>query len=126
MKLRCSCGMALLGCSRCYRGIRGALLESVDEAAEVEQVLLRAKKFHGWWRRWRGVEVRPFGGNQRLTSVRQDEYKLQAGGHAGLAKDLERLPMKRMMRADNSYAFREVLMMGSVSWFPSIPSITNC
>jgi len=111
--------MALLGCSRCYRGIRGAALKSVDETAEAEQVLLRAQKFHGWRRRCRSVEVRPFGGNQRLTSVRQDEDKLQAGGHARLAKDLERLPMKRMMRADDSHSFREVLMMGSVWWFPS-------
>jgi len=28
--------MALLGCSRCYRGIDGAAQERVDEAAEVE------------------------------------------------------------------------------------------
>jgi hypothetical protein len=36
MKLRCSCGMALLDCSRCYRDIGAAAQERIDEAAEAE------------------------------------------------------------------------------------------
>jgi len=70
--------MALLGCSRCYRGLCGTALESINEAAKIEEVLLRAQKFHGWRRRCRNAEVRPFGGNQRLATVRQDEHELQA------------------------------------------------
>jgi hypothetical protein len=89
-------------------------------------VLLGAQQFHGWRRRCRSDEVRPFSGNEGLTSIRQDQYELQAGGHARLAKDLQRLSMERMMRASDGDAFGKVLMMGSVWWCSSIGSrMTN-
>ena len=88
-------------------------------------MLRRAQECRDWRRRYRSVAVGPFGGNQRLTSIRQDEYKLQAGWHARLAEDFERLPMQRMMRASDGDAFGKVLMMGSVWWCSSTISITN-
>jgi hypothetical protein len=38
---------------------------------------------------------------------------------------VERSAFERMARADNSYLLRKVLMMGSMSWVPSIESITT-
>ena len=85
-------------------------------------MLLRAQQFHGWPRRCRSDEVGPFGGNEGLTSIRQNQYELQAGGHARLAKDLQRLTMERMMRASDGDAFGKVLMMGRVWWCSSMKS----
>ncbi len=65
------------------------------------------------------LEVCPVSRDHRLTSVRQNEHELQAAGHTGVAKDLQRLSLKWMMRAGDRYAIREVLMVGSVWWFPS-------
>jgi hypothetical protein len=50
---------------------------------------------------------------------------MQAGGHADLPKDLQRLSMERMMRTGDGHAFGNELMMGSLSWFPSIRYRTN-
>ena len=88
-------------------------------------MLLRAQQFHGWWRRGRIAEVRPFSGNEGLTSIRQDEYKLQAGGHSRLTENFQRLSLERMMRASDGDAFGKVLMMGSVWWCSSIESTTT-
>jgi hypothetical protein len=96
--------------------------ECIDEAAKTQQVIQRSDEV-----RWRlavsSVEVCPLGGNQRLTAARQYDHKLQAAGHAGLPKDLQRLPMEWMMRTRDGHTFGKVLMVGSVSWFPSIRSI---
>ena len=51
---------------------------------------------------------------------------MQAGGHADLPKDLQRLSMERMMRTGDGHAFGNELMMGSLSWFPSTRFRTNC
>ncbi len=40
-------------------------------------------------------------------------------------KNVERLAFKRMPRSDNGDLFGKVLMMGSVSYVPSIESITT-
>jgi hypothetical protein len=94
--------------------------ECIDEAAKTQQVIQRTHKV-----RWRlavsSVEVRPLGGNQRLTAVRQDDHKLQTAGHAGLPKDLERLPTEWMMRTRDGHTFGKVPMVGSVSWCPLDP-----
>ena len=70
------------------------------------------------------LEVRPIGRDQRLTSVRQNENELQAAAHARLPEDLQRLSFEGVMRTRDGHPFRKVLMMGSVSWFPSTISIT--
>jgi hypothetical protein len=59
-----------------------------------------------------------------LTSVRQNENELQAVGHAYLSEDLQRLSFEGVMGTSDGHSFREVLMMGSVWWFPLIKSIT--
>lgn len=88
-------------------------------------MLLRAEEFYSWWRRCRSIEVRPFGGDKRFAPVRQDEYELQAVRHARLAKDLERLAVKRMIRAGDGDAFGKVPMMGSVWRCFLTASVTN-
>jgi len=98
--------------------------ECINETAKTQQVIQRTDEV-----RWRlavsSVEVCPLGGNQRLTAVRQYDHKLQAAGHAGLPKDLQRLPMEWMMRTCDGHTFWKVLMVGSVSWCPSTGSITT-
>jgi len=65
-----------------------------------------------------GVEVCPLGRDQRLTSIRQNENELQAAAHARVPEDLQRLSFERVMPARDGHSFREVLMVGSVWWFP--------
>jgi hypothetical protein len=93
--------------------------EYINEAAKTQQVIQRTDDV-SWRLAVSSVEVRPLGGNQRLTAVRQNNHKLQAAGHAGLPKDLQRLPVEWMMRTRDGHTFGKVLMMGSVSWCPSI------
>jgi hypothetical protein len=99
--------------------------ECIDEAAKTHQVIQRTDEV-SWRLAVSSVEVCPLSGNQRLTTVRQYEHKLQAAGHAGLPKDLQRLPMEWMMRTRNGHTFGKVLMVGSVSWCPSTRFRTNC
>jgi hypothetical protein len=68
------------------------------------------------------LEVCPIGGDQRFTSIWQNERELQAPRHAGMPKNLQRLSLKRMMLTGNGHSFRKVLMMGSVWRFPSTKS----
>jgi hypothetical protein len=117
--------MALLACPRCYRHVGGAAQESVNEAAEAEQVLQRADELKAGRRACGGREVRPLGGDQRLASVRQNENELQAATHVRVPKDLQRLSLKRMMRTGDGHSLREVLTVGSVWWFPSTNSSTT-
>ena len=120
LKFRFSCGMILLGWLRCYRHIGSTAQESIDEDAKTEQVIERADEQRSLWRAGGSLEIRPVGRDQRLTAVWQDEHELQAGGHAGLPQDLQRLSMERMMRTRDGHPFGEELMVGSVWWFPSI------
>ena len=98
--------------------------ECIDEAAKTQQVVQRTDEV-SWRLAVSSVEVRPLSGNQRLTAVRQYDHKLQAAGHAGLPKDLQRLSMERMMRTRDGHTFGEELMLGSVWWFPSTIWTTN-
>ena len=45
--------------------------------------------------------------------------------HACLPENLQRLSLERVMRTRDSHAFGKVLMMGSVSWFPSTEFLTT-
>ena len=69
------------------------------------------------------MEIGPLGG--RLAAVRQDEHELQAGRHARLPENLQRLSLEGMMRTGDGHAFGKVLMMGSVSWCPWTRFRTN-
>jgi len=112
--------MALLACLRSYWQVGGAAQESIGKTAKTEQVIERADEKRSLWRAGGSLEIRPVGRDQRLTAVWQDEHELQAGGHAGLPQDLQRLSMERMMRTRDGHPFGEELMVGSVWWFPSI------
>jgi hypothetical protein len=65
-------------------------------------------------------QIGPIGRNQRLTAVRQDEHEQPSTFAVQRPQKVERLAFERMARTDDGDLFREVLMMGSVSWFPSI------
>jgi hypothetical protein len=110
--------MALLACLRSYWQVGGAAQESIGKAAKTKQVIERTDQQTSLWRAGGGLEIGPVGGDQRLTAVWQNENKLQAGGHAGLSQDLQKLSMERMMRTRDGHTFREDLMLGSVWWFP--------
>ena len=121
-KFRFSCGMALLACSRSYWQAREAAQESVGKIAEPQEVLERADQLRNLGGADGFPKIGPVGGDPRLTAVRQKEHELQAGGHAHLSEDLQRLPFEGMMRTRDRYAFGEVPMMGSVSYAPSTTS----
>jgi len=110
--------MALLGCPRYYGQLGGAAQESIDEAAKTQQVIPRADEHRSLRRAGGRLKVCPVGGDQRLAAIGQKEHELQAGGHADLAQDLQRLSFEWVVRTRDGHAFGEVLMMGSVSWFP--------
>ncbi len=91
--------------------------ERVDQGAKTQQVIQRADELRVVTSAGSRLEVRPIGGDQRFTSVRQNENELQTAGHARLPEYLQRLSLKGVMRAGDRYPFREVLMVGSVWWF---------
>jgi len=62
--------MTLLVWTRCYRHIGGAAQESVNEAAEAQQVFQGAGALRVLRRAGGSYKIRPFGGNQGLAAVR--------------------------------------------------------
>ncbi len=73
------------------------------------------------------LEVRPFGGNQGLASVRQNQNELQSVLPVRVSQDFQRLCFERVVRTGDGHPFGEVLTVGSVWRFPSIPFLTtNC
>ena len=120
MKFRISCGMVLLACSRSYWQASGAAQQGIGKVAKPQEVLERADELRNLRCAGGILKVGPVSGDQRLTAVRQNEHELQAGRHAHFSKDLQRLSFEWVTRTRDDDAFREVLMMGSVSWCPSI------
>jgi hypothetical protein len=57
-----------------------------------------------------------------LTAVRQNQDQIQSAVAMDLAENIERSRFKWMMSANNRDPLKKVLMMGSVSPFPSITS----
>jgi hypothetical protein len=112
--------MALLACPRYYWQFGRAAQKSINEVAKTQQVIQRADEHRSLWRAGGSIEVCPIGGDQRFTAVWQNEHELQAARHAGLPKDLHRLSVEWVMLTRDGHAFGEVLMMGSLWWFPSI------
>ena len=93
--------------------------ESVDHGAGVKQVFERAEGRHnGREGLCRRGQIGPIGRNQRFTAVRQDEHEQPSTFAVQGPQKVERLAFERMARTDDRDLFREVLMMGSVSWFP--------
>jgi hypothetical protein len=96
--------------------------ESVDHGAGVKQVFERAEGRRRECREGlcRRGQIGPIGRNQRFTAVRQDEHEQPSTFAVQRPQKVERLAFERMARTDDRDLFREVLMMGSVSWFPLI------
>jgi hypothetical protein len=114
--------MALLVRPRCYWHSGGAAQENIDEAAEAKPIIQRAGELRVLWRTCGGIEVRPFRWDQRLTPVGENQNELQAPPHVRVPEDLQRLPLKGVMRAGDDHSLREVPKVGSVSWVPSTKS----
>ena len=100
--------------------------ESIDKVAEPQEVFARADELRNLRCAGGTLKVGPVSGDQRFTAIRQNEHEVQASRHAHFSKDLQRLPFEWVMRTRDDDAFREVLMVGSVSWCPSTTSITTC
>ncbi len=103
--------------------------ESVYHSAGVKQVFERAQGRRSRWREGlcRGGQIGPIRRNQRSAAVGQNKYEKQSTLAMHRSKNAERLPLERMAGTDNDDSFGKVLMMGSVSWFPSIRFLTtNC
>ena len=120
--LRCRGVLVLAGCRS------EADEESVYHGAGVKQVFERAEGRRRECREGlcRRGQIGPIGRNQRLTAVRQDEHEQPSTFAVQRPQKGERLAFERMARTDDGDLFREVLMMGSVSWFPSIAFSTIC
>ena len=125
VKFRFSWGMALLACPRSYWQVGGAAQQSIGKIAQTQKVVERADKLSSRWRTGSCFEVRPFGGDQRLAAVRQNEHELQAGRHARLPENFQRLSFKWVMRTGDRHPLGKLLTVGSVSWCPSTRFRTN-
>jgi hypothetical protein len=118
--------MALLTCPKSYWQVGGAAQERIGKTAKTQEVIQRADKLRALRQAGRIFEVRPVGGDQRFTAVWQNKNELQAIRHAGLTEDLQRLSVEWVMRTRDGHPFGEVLMMGSVWWFPSTTLTKIC
>ena len=125
LKFRFSCGMALLACPRYYLQASGSTQESTREISKTQQVLERADQLRKLRRAGGILKIGPVGGYPRLAAIRQNEHDLQTALHAHLSKDLQRLSLKRVMWTRYGDAFGKLLMMGIVSWCPSIRTPTD-
>lgn len=100
--------------------------ESIDEVAETKQVFRGANKLRIRGRDGARLEVRPFSGNQGLTSVRQNQDEMQAAVPVGVSQDIEGSAVKRVIGARDCYPLGKVPGVGSVWQFPSTASRTKC
>jgi hypothetical protein len=73
----------------------------------------------------RAGQIGPIGRDQRFTAVRQDQNEKQSTVAMDRPQNRERLTVERMTGTGNRDFLREVLMMGSVTWFPSIGLTTT-
>jgi hypothetical protein len=67
-----------------------------------------------------GGKVRPVCRIERFTAVGQDQNEMQPTVAMRWSKNGERFTFKGMVRTNNGDSLGQVLMMGSVSRFPSI------
>jgi hypothetical protein len=111
--------MALLAWLRSYRQASRAAQQNIGEISQKQKVIQRANQGRRHQRSGGSFEVSPFRRDQRLAAVRQNKNKLEAGGHAGLPQDFQRLTLEGVVGTRDDHAFGEVLMMGSVSYVPS-------
>ena len=67
-----------------------------------------------------GYKICPVSGDERLAAIRQDQKEKQPPFAMHCPQNAERFAFERMARTDNCDCLRKVLMMGSVSYVPSI------
>jgi hypothetical protein len=104
--------------------------ESIYNRACVKQSFQRAKRCglfrsDGTNRLHGRRHVGPVGGNERFTAVGQDQKKIESTVPMEGLKNSEGFTLERMTSTDNRDSLGKVLMMGSVSYVPSIESITT-
>jgi hypothetical protein len=118
-----SCKGALL-LNRLAGHDREAVEESVGDGTCVKQVLYGAQRGFGLHRESLSrlshtEQICPVRGDQRLTAIRQNQDEIRLPLAMRRPKNLKRFSLKGMASADDRDSLRKVLMMGSVSWFPS-------
>jgi hypothetical protein len=76
----------------------------------------------------RPVKIRPFDRNKRSTAVGQDQEQLRTTLPMNEPVYGEALTFEGMTRSSDGDAWRKILVMGSVSWFPSgpFPTLSSC
>ena len=88
----------------------------------MQQVLQRTECCRGW--RADGLcgrgQIGPIGRNQRFTAVGQDQEEKEPTLPMHRPENVEQLAFEWMPRSDNGDLFGKVLMMGSMSYVPSI------
>ena len=72
-----------------------------------------------------GLEVRPFGRDERLASIRQNQNELQSVLPVRVPQDFQRLSFERVVQTRDGDPLGEVLTVGSVWRFPSMGFPTN-
>jgi len=94
----------------------GACVKQVFQGAQRGDLFCRdaTRRLHG------GRNLGPIGRNERFTSVGQDQQEIQPTVPMGGLKNSERFTFEWMTPANNLDFLGKVLMMGSVSWCPSI------
>ena len=126
-RVRFLCNVALLaGRGFCVLAVEcsEAAEESVYDGACLKQVCERAQGGHGLsggslFRLCGNGEISPLHRDHGLAAIRQDQDEIHSTFAADRLPNDERLALKGMTSAGYGDSFRNVLMMGSVSWFPS-------
>jgi len=90
----------------------------------VQQVFQRGECCRGW--RTDGLcgrgQIGPIGRNQRFTAIGQDQKEKEPTFPMHRPENVEGPAFERVASTENSDLLWEVLMMGSMSWVPSITS----
>jgi hypothetical protein len=105
-----------------------ATQQSIHDGACMQQIREQSEAVTGqlsWCGALRSVKIRPFGGNERSTAVGQDQEQLRTTLPMNAPVYGEALTFEGMMRSSDGDAWRKILVMGSVSGFPSTTSVTT-
>ena len=99
--------------------------ESVYDGTRVKQVFHRAEGCGRLCRvnllsLCRRRKICPVHRNQRFTAIGQNQNEMQSTLTMHRSQNVERPALERMASTDDGHSFRKVLLMGSVSWLPSI------
>ena len=103
-------------------GREGAGVEQLGEGAEAGAAAVLCLSVLLWatdplWR----LQVRPVRGDERTTTVGEDQQQVQSVVPMRPTQQPQRLPFKRMAWTDDGDRSRKTLEVGSVSWCPSTP-----